>query len=435
MVVGRAVMPRVRGSLLAGGVAVATIAGAVGIAADAASATQAVSLAYTCAFPAGTDQVGVQIAATVASGARIGPIDLRITTRLPRAATATYSGPVRVADLLTVTEASKSAKPVTLTWPTSAVSAVAPAGDSSLTTSGTIQATPALRPGVVTFTAGRLLMVLYFRAGATVRASCRPTGGAARFASQTVTAVVARPAKLKLPPGCAHIKPVGSGTPTCGYITGYSDVAKLIGAALLQPPPPGKPGLVNVDFGERPVFKPGKLIEYSTGELFYHGRHQLPPVTATFLAFRFVPVSATLHVTELDPIAIVSVSGILPPFPITVTGTTKVAIRVSGVRVNGVPLAVGPGCRTRSPVKLIVVAHGKNTIPPHGYTVPDGGVLSGSVTIPPFIDCGVTENLDPLFTGSISGRGNFVKMTQGKLCGPSQPQNWVCPPPVPKPQH
>jgi hypothetical protein len=28
-----------------------------------------------------------------------------------------------------------------------------------------------------------------------------------------------------------------------------------------------------------------------------------------------------------------------------------------------------------------------------------------------------------------------VKMTQGKLCGPSQPANWVCPPPVPKPQH
>ena len=38
-------------------------------------------------------------------------------------------------------------------------------------------------------------------------------------------------------------------------------------------------------------------------------------------------------------------------------------------------------------------------------------------------------------TGSISGRGNFVKLTQGKLCGPSQPQNFVCPPPVPKPIH
>ncbi len=429
-------MPGLRGSLLAGGVAVATLAGAAGIAADAtsASAAQAVSLGYTCAFPAGTYQVGVQIAATVASGARIGPVGLRVTTRLPRAVLATYTGPVRAADLLTVTEASNSAKPVTLAWPTSATGSVAFTGDWSLTASGTIPAAPALRPGVVTFTAGRLDMVLYFGQGAAVRASCMPVGGAARFATQTVT-VAARPAKLKLPPGCAHIKPVGSGTPTCGYITGYSDVAKLIGAALLQPPPPAKPGLVNVDFGERPVFKPGKLIEFSTGELFYRGRHELPPVTATFLAFRFVPVTATLHLTELDPIAIVSVSGILPPFPITVTGKTKVSIRVSNVRVNGVPLAVGPGCRTRSPLTLIVVAHGKNTIPPRGYTVPDGGVLSGKVTIPPFIDCGVTENLDPLFTGSISGRGNFVKMTQGKLCGPSQPQNWVCPPPVPKPQH
>jgi hypothetical protein len=103
------------------------------------------------------------------------------------------------------------------------------------------------------------------------------------------------------------------------------------------------------------------------------------------------------------------------------------------VTVNGVPLRVGAGCRTVRPVRLVLIGKGDNTIPPRGYTVSTGGPLSGMLTIPPFTGCGVSENLDPLLTGSISGSGNFVKLTQGKLCGPSQPSNWTCPPPVPKP--
>lgn len=435
-------MPRLRGSFLATSVVIVTVAGAAGIVADTsgASAAQPVRLGYTCAFPSGTYRVSVQIAATAAPGAHIGPVSLRVTTLLPRAALKTYSGPVRAADLLSVTETSGSAKPVTVTWPTRPASALAAAGDLPVTTAGIIPAAPALRPGVVTFTAGRLGIVLYLAKGVTVRASCMPLGGAARFATQTVTVQTitgaARQAKSKFPPGCGHIRRKGDGVQTCGYITGFADVAKLIGAALLQPRKPAKPGLANVDLGEFHKFEPGNLVVKSTAQLFFRGHHVLPPVTATFLAFRFVPVSATLHVTELKLINIVSVSGILKaPFPIKVTATTKISIRVSGVRVNGARLAVGADCRTRSPVTLTVIGHGENTIPPRGYTVPTGGPLSGTVTIPPFTDCGVTENLDPLFTGSISGRGNFVKLTQGELCAPSQPQNFVCPPPRPKPIH
>lgn len=429
-------MPRFRTCLLAGGVAVVTIAGAIGIAADAvgASASQAVSLGYTCAFPSGDYRVGVQIAAAVAPGTRIGPVSLRVTTRLPRAALVTYSGPVRVVDLLTVTESRPSAAPVTARWPISAIGQLPTGGDLRLTASGTVPATAAPAAGVVTFSAGRLGIVVYLGKGAAIRASCVQVGGAARFASQTVTAA-ARPAKSRNPPGCAHIKQVGNGVPTCAYVTGYSDVAKLIGAALLQFRAPAKPALVNVDFAERFKVGRGTVTEHSTGELFYRGRHELPPVSATFLAFGFVPVRATIHLTELGTITIVSVSGIAaPPFPITVTARSKVLLRVSNVRVNGVRLDVGPGCRPAAPLRLVLVAHGVNTSPPRGYTVPTGGPLSGKVTIPPFIDCGVTQNLDPLLTGTISGRGNFVKLTQGKLCGPSQPQNFVCPPPVPKPK-
>jgi hypothetical protein len=211
-------------------------------------------------------------------------------------------------------------------------------------------------------------------------------------------------------------------------------VRKLYGAVLLQPKRPARPALVNIDYAYRHVFKPGRLIAFSTGELYYQGRHELPPVRATFLAFRFVPVTATLTVTELTPIKIRSVSGTTaPPYPITVHATTTVRIRISDVDVNGVPLAIGPHCRPVSSPRLTLIGHGDNTIPPTGYTVATGGPLSGRLTIPAFTDCGVTENLDPLLTGSISGPGNYVLQTQGKLCGPADPQEWTCPPPVPKP--
>ena len=191
---------------------------------------------------------------------------------------------------------------------------------------------------------------------------------------------------------------------------------------------------MNVDFAEHHKIAKKKLVVRSTGKLYYKGKPELPPITATLLAFRFVPVTATLLIRELGDIVIISASGISGlPFPITVVATAKVSIQITNVKVNGVPLAVGPHCGTASPVTLKLIGKGDNTTPPRGYTVPTGGALQGRITIPRFAGCGVSENLDPLFTGSISGKGNFVKQTQGKLCGPSQAAVYFCPPPVPKP--
>jgi len=38
------------------------------------------------------------------------------------------------------------------------------------------------------------------------------------------------------------------------------------------------------------------------------------------------------------------------------------------------------------------------------------------VNIPPFHDCGVGENLDPIFNAAISGPRNFNLLTQGAVC-------------------
>jgi hypothetical protein len=463
-----------------------TLAGAAGIAADAsgASATPSVNadLSYSCRFPAGAQPAGsfpvsvtvtASFPATAPAGQPVTPNGLHLTAQLPTAATAylTSRGAAVVtgSGTLTAAEASSAksagpakpaspASPLLAQWPVrinpvhvasgqplqlAAIALTTPGGTQNITG-------PAPKPGLATITAGSLAFSLSLTkadarpvAPPLLQLSCIPASPA-RTRLVTVRLHQAKspaPAKRKNknPVGCAKIKVVGHGTATCAYLTGYADVAKLIGAALLQPAKPAKPGLINVDFAEHHKFGKGAfgkidLLVRSTGELFYKGKPQLPPVNATFLAFRFVPVTATLLIRELKPVVIISDSGVKGlPFPIKVVATTTVSIGMTNVKVNGVPLAVGPHCGTASPVTLRLVGKGFNTDPPRGYTVPTGGALQGRITIPRFSGCGVGENLDPLFTGSISGKGNFVKQTQGKLCGPAQSAVYFCPPPVPKP--
>ena len=470
-----------RGSALSGALVIVAgvLAGTAGIALGvSAPTTKKVSadLAYLCSFPSGDHVVGVDIAATLpasaAAGKPVQPTGVRISAGLSRQVVAdlarlgatsiagsaaltvetgvirSATGPAGTKRALT-TEWRSQARPavplpksggVRLAWPAMAPAARADSGAAmTFTAAGLVlRLRPAKADGTATTPATqRVACVLgagtHGRLAAIPMTGARPSAGA----SGAPPPLARSGHKAKFPKGCGKIKTSGAGVPTCGYVTGFSDVAKLFGAAPLQPMPPAKPALVNVDFAEHFKFAHAhtKLIEYSTAELYYKGRHQLPPVTATFLAFRFVPVTATVLLTELTPIRIVSTSGIkAPPYPIFVRTSSKISIRISAVKVNGVPLKVGPRCRTVRPVRLVLIGRGDNTIPPRGYTVSTGGPLTGMLTIPPFAGCGVSENLNPLLTGSISGSGNFVKLTQGKLCGPSQPSNWTCPPPVREPQ-
>jgi hypothetical protein len=464
-----------RRSAVASGIAVTaiTLAGAASITADApgASAAQSVNadLSYQCRFPTGAPgrtfpasvTVVASFPATAPAGRPVEPIGLHLTTQLPAAATTylTSLGAASVTGSGSLSSAQagspRSGHPLLAQWPLrlnpARLSSHAPLHLAAITLAGPAAA-PVItgqppKPGRATITAGSLAFNLSLAradsspaAPATIMLSCAPARPAGtRLASVRLRRTRnAQPAKrkhkIKIPKGCGKIKVVGTGTPTCAYLTGYADVAKLIGAALLQPAAPAKPGLVNVDFAEHHKLAKGQLIVRSTGKLLYKGKPELPPITATFLQFRFVPVTATLLIRELGEITIISDSGITGlPFPITVTATAKVSIQITNVKVNGVPLAVGPHCGTATPVTLRLIGKGDNTVPPRGYTVPTGGALQGRITIPRFAGCGVGENLDPLFTGSISGKGNFVKQTQGKLCGPSQVTVYVCPPPVPEP--
>jgi hypothetical protein len=214
----------------------------------------------------------------------------------------------------------------------------------------------------------------------------------------------------------------------CAYLKGYADVRKLDGASLVGP------GLANLAIGERVVynFGTGYFEADSPGELDYKACstcrivHALPPARATFLAFGFMPVSATLQLTEIGTINIISVG--TTSALASNTAWARMELRVYDVDVNGQPLDVGPHCQTKQSVlvKLIGLSSG-----PHPYALQTGGPLTGYITIPPFEGCGVTENLDPLFTGTVSGPGNYTVFTQGAVC--SIIGDLGCPPRVPKP--
>jgi hypothetical protein len=240
--------------------------------------------------------------------------------------------------------------------------------------------------------------------------------------------------KPPLPPGSV----TGNFPPAlgCAYIMGYSDVLKSDSAALIGP------SLLNLAVGVRTVGNAAGTYyqEDSAGQLNYqqcstHRNrrttcewvHGFPPANATFVDFGFVPVTATLVLTEIGTINIYS-SGPNDTLSTNISWSLM-ELRVYNVKVNGQPLNVGNDCETEKPL-LIGLTGLASSSPP--YSIDGGGPLSGEVAIQPFTNCGVGENLDNLLTGTVSGADNYSTYTQGVVCQLTN-NDQDCPPQRPKP--
>jgi hypothetical protein len=458
----------------------------VGVAGAAPAAVQQAvkpRLDYTCAFPSGSQQVVAQVRATFPESGTVGrpiqPANSAITVAIPHAAIAglvqagatTVTATASLAIKVTQNGATATSAWAGLKTPFTRLPATGPL---LLAASGAAPAATVEAPGDVTFTAAGLALVLvpHQPAGAAMRASAMPvecalgSGQAAALATVPVAGAASTsgpgrhitvtppasgsqrgtplrsgktfcpplpPKGLKLnprfpppkpPPGSQVLPP--SPITGCAYVIGFSDVRKLKGAALIGP------GLTNLEVGLRVIInqKVNYLQIDNAGLLEFHGLHEFPPATATLLAFGFMPVTATLQLKQigtLDAYAVGPVSPINCGKCITTTTIySLLTLRIYNVKVNGVPLNVGDSCQTANPFAVKVVG----TSPSYG--IETGGPLSGMITIPPFRGCGTGENLDPIFNASISGPGNFVKLTQGTLCTPNSGTG--CPPSVPKPQ-
>jgi hypothetical protein len=207
----------------------------------------------------------------------------------------------------------------------------------------------------------------------------------------------------------------------CAFTTGYADARKLKGAILLTP------AFTNVELTVREIVNFNPSVNFAeldnVAQLDFHGLHEFPPSTATFLTFGFVPTTATVALVEHGTINILAIGPAIPngckpnKFQNCVTTATvlsrlSVNILPGTVKVNGVPLNVGTRCQTPAFDAIVVGLSSSN--PP--YSVQDGGPLTGQVTIPKFRNCGVGENLNPIFDAAISGPRNFNLLTQGVVC-------------------
>src|SRR5690348_7969826 len=331
------------------------------------------SVTYRCRFPTGPRPVQVAVRASLPATARPGkpiqPAGVSLTMTLPPAAVSGLarlgSATVTAATRLTVS-VSEGPSGASVVWPGTTRRPVArPAhGGLTLTATGPVPSVTASSAGEVALTAAGLSVT--FTGGrasvpapdparppvpaaggqnagtpgpgtpgpraerAPVEVSCTPAVGqhaalatilvAGRSSSQPArraSAVVDCPTfpkqGLKLNPRFHHPPPppgsVKSTFPSqgCAYTTGYADARKLKGAVLVQP------GLTNVELFLL-IFQNQKQNYFqadNAAQLDFHGLHEFPPSTGTFLTFGFVPTTATIQLIEHGTIDIFAVGPLL----------------------------------------------------------------------------------------------------------------------------
>jgi hypothetical protein len=140
------------------------------------------------------------------------------------------------------------------------------------------------------------------------------------------------------------------------------------------------------------------VVDGVTGTI--NGTITIEPAAGTFLSFGFVPVNATTTFTEQGDATGTFTNGIADV-------TSQLELGLSDARVNGTKLDVGSACRTVTPVAVRINGP-LNLLGSSDFTT--------SITIPQFTGCGVTENLDPLFDGLVSGPGNELDITLTLRC-------------------
>lgn len=449
-------------------IAMSLISGAESAAGDQAVDT---ALTYSCPFPSGAQQITARIVGTFPGAGTadqpIQPSDVKLTMTLPPAAhadlTKLEAASVAASAQLVITVV-RNGTSTNIGWPDLAAPStqIPDTGDLSLTATGAVPPATVTASGDATFTAGSLTLVLTPRRadGSATSPETLPLGCTLQPGQNAVLATVsvAEPTGAATPPpstGTAGAAPraaqqrsaaaspceIPTQLPTLtgdAFIAGFSNVNKLNGATLIGREDGKTTGHTTLEIGIgaiiRPPFPgcppPFTFDVFSRGRLDYNGKAQLPPAKATFLTFGFMPTTATLELTQPEGtnIEIVSRGELLSPFGETTTLTSELSIRIHDVRVNDVPLDVGPHCVSATPMQVTLTGRKPE------YTVNTGGPLTGTATIPPFSGCGVDEDLDPLFTSSVSGPGNFMKLIQGKVCRISEGQPLDCPAERPEPQ-
>ncbi|MFF8596439.1 DUF6801 domain-containing protein [Streptomyces sp. NPDC015220] len=461
------------------------------------------ALTYLCAFPSGQRQATVRVSAAVPDRVEprqaIRPADVTTTVELPAEAVADLKAPqaaeVRAATRLTVGVAQNDAT-AEATWRGTAQPVAVPGpGPLTLTATGDVPSVTARSAGDLTLSARSLAIDLAVSptdgTGATpapLTVECALDQDAPGHGLLATVAVGSRsPEPSGSPSGSGTPSPSPTGGPSqrpadprpeqapkvaestpdsapdrdappCrydaqhpatamslnAYITGYSNVTKQNGAALI----PLSCTLVEqgeTGFEMTPDGSAALITQHSEGQLSYQGGRRTPPFKATFLTFGFTPTTATMVLEQTGPLTLDALGRMDMTTFFTGTDTyirVPLVLRVTDLEVNGTRLDVGPDCRTRTSLSspdpepkkhpgdhLVLHGRGEQALgePATGYLLTSGGPLTGEATIPAFTGCGTGgEDLDPLLTASVSGPGNYVKQIQGQTCSQAQPNPDEC---------
>jgi hypothetical protein len=145
---------------------------------------------------------------------------------------------------------------------------------------------------------------------------------------------------------------------------------------------------------------PGTLtstVNLSTGAVT--ANLTLPPATVSATELGLVPVTATTAFINDGP-----TTGSVNLDTGAVTTTSHITLQITSLTVGGIPVPVGPACESVHPATVTV-----NSQP--GFSIVNGGSLSGTYTIPPFAHC-LLETL--VLNLTIPGPGNTISLTLGK---------------------
>src|SRR5579875_4034099 len=167
--------------------------------------------------------------------------------------------------------------------------------------------------------------------------------------------------QTRLASGKGHIGKLKKGTDAAALVDGTATVKKAKTTVTLPRV------LLRTYANNTSVTKHHYLYSISPSWAVTHkGKHPrfgiLPVAHTSVLGFGAVPITADLHLRQvirpsglLAPIKVASITQLVSPFKVKPTVVTAVLdMRISNVRVDQVPLHVGPNCRSVSPLHLRV---------------------------------------------------------------------------------
>jgi hypothetical protein len=126
---------------------------------------------------------------------------------------------------------------------------------------------------------------------------------------------------------------------------------------------------------------------------------KLPPATVSFKQFGLIPVTATTAFIQDGP-----TTGTIDINTGAVSTTSHITLQITSLTVAGIPTPVGSACESATPATVAVTSQ-------PGFSIVNGGNLSGTYTIPPFANCGLVTALLNL---TVPGPGNTITLTLGK---------------------